>query len=89
MWYATLKRLGIERRTPYALRHSFASLLSHEGWRAHYVARQLGHNARLTEERYGHVMDGLDDAPLLDADTAIRRARESSGTPVGPSERVQ
>jgi integrase len=37
-----------DEATPYALRHSFASLLLHEGRSVVYVARQLGHDARLT-----------------------------------------
>jgi len=40
-----------------------------------YVARQLGHDARLTLSRYGHVIDKLDAAPRLDAETAIQAAR--------------
>jgi len=40
-----------------------------------YVARQLGHDARLTLTTYGHVMDEFEDQPLLDATTAITDAR--------------
>jgi hypothetical protein len=40
-----------------------------------YVARQLGHDARLTLTTYGHVMDEFEDAPQLDAHTAIADAR--------------
>ena len=43
---------GVEGATPYALRHSFASLLLHEGRSVIYVARQLGHDARLTLGTY-------------------------------------
>jgi integrase len=52
---------GAPAATPYALRHSFASLLLHEGRSVIYVARQLGHDARLTLSRYGHVIDELED----------------------------
>jgi integrase len=62
--------------TPYTLRHSFASLLLHEGRSVIYVARQLGHDARLTLSRYGHVIDELEDQPRVPAETAIREARE-------------
>ena len=61
--------------TPYTLRHSFASLLLHEGRSVIYVARQLGHDARLTLTRYGHVIDELEDQPHVPAETAIRKAR--------------
>ena len=48
---------------PYDLRHSFASLLLHEGRSVVSVARQLGHGAGLTLSTYGHVSDELEDAP--------------------------
>lgn len=47
---------GLARTRPYDLRHSFASLLLHEGRSVIYIARQLGHDARLTLSRYGHVI---------------------------------
>jgi integrase len=69
-----------EKTTPYALRHSFASLL-HEGRSMVYVARQLGHDARLTLTTYGHVIDELDDQPRVSAEDAIRAARQGSCVP--------
>ena len=56
-------------------RHSFASLLLHEGRSVIYLARQLGHDARLTLSTYGHVMDEFEDMPRLDAQTVIAEAR--------------
>ena len=46
-----------------------------------YVARQLGHDARLTLTTYGHVIDELDDQPRVPAEDAIRAARETSCVP--------
>jgi integrase len=60
---------------PYTLRHSFCSLLLHEGRSVIYVARQLGHDAKLTLSTYGHVIDELEDAPRVPAEEAIRAAR--------------
>jgi integrase len=57
------------------LRHSFASLLLHEGRSVIYVARQLGHDARLTLTRYGHVIDELERSPRIEAEAAIADAR--------------
>jgi len=71
---------GLERARPYDLRHSFASLLLHEGRSVIYVARQLGHDARLTLTRYGHVIDELEEAPLIEAETTIPSARASLQT---------
>jgi hypothetical protein len=42
-----------------------------------YVARQLGHDARLTLGTYGHVIDELDGAPQMPAEDAIRAARDT------------
>ena len=39
-----LASVGLVGAVPYDLRHSFASLLLHEGRSVHYVARQLGHS---------------------------------------------
>jgi integrase len=64
---------------PYDLRHSFASLLLHEGRSVIYVVRQLGHDARLTLSTYGHVIDEFDDLPHLSAETAISDARAELG----------
>ena len=69
---------GVPAATPYALRHSFASLLLHEGRSVMYVARQLGHGAQLTLSTYGHVIGELDDAPRISAEDAISAARASS-----------
>lgn len=74
-----LAAVGIERARPYDLRHSFASLLLHEGRDVIYVARQLGHGAELTLRTYGHVIDELEDTPRLSAEEAIRLARNGTG----------
>ncbi len=72
-----IKASGIEHARPYDLRHSFASLLLHEGRNVIYVARQLGHDARLTLSVYGHVIEELDGAPHSDAASVIQAAREA------------
>jgi hypothetical protein len=63
-------------------------LLLHEGRSVIYVARQLGHDARLTLTRYGHVMDELEDTPRIEAEGAIADARrnDEQSTPGAVSE---
>lgn len=68
---------GVERARPYDLRHSFASLLLHEGRSVIYAARQLGHDARLTLTVYGHVIEELEGSQHLDAEATIGAAREA------------
>lgn len=77
-WTAALAAAGVAYQRPYDLRHSFASLLLHEGRSAIYVARQLGHSATLTNRTYGHVIDELEDAPRISAEDAIAAARAES-----------
>ena len=53
------------------------------------MARQLGHDARLTLTRYGHVIDELEDRPRIEAEAAIADARlavrtAGSGGHAGP-----
>jgi integrase len=74
---AALDAAGVDAARPYDLRHSFASLLLHEGRSVIYVARQLGHGADLTMGTYGHVIEELEDAPRMPADEAIAAARKA------------
>jgi integrase len=48
VWASALDRAEVAYERPYLLRHSFASLLPHEGRSVIYVARQLGHSTALT-----------------------------------------
>jgi integrase len=66
---------GLTHAHPYDLRHSFTSLLLHGGRSVIDVARQLGHDARLTLTRYGHAIDELEDTPRIEAEAAITKAR--------------
>lgn len=59
----------------YDLRRSLASLLLDEARSVIYVARQLGHEARLTLTTYGHVIDEFEDQPRLSAEDAITAVR--------------
>lgn len=78
VWAKALEDVGLSYQRPYDLRHSFASLLLHEGRSVIYVARQLGHGAQLTMRTYGHVIEELEDAPRIAAEDAIAQARSRS-----------
>lgn len=45
VWYPLLKRLGFERRRPYQLRHTCATLWLSAGENPLWIARQLGHSS--------------------------------------------
>jgi integrase len=67
---------GVPRARPYDLRHSFASLMLHEG-RVGIVdlASQLGHSPTMTLNAYGHVIAELREAPKRSAADQINLAR--------------
>ncbi len=67
--------LGLPRSRPYDLRHSFASLLIHEGVSAVEVARQLGNSVAVALDTYVHVFEELDPSVRLPATASIMAAR--------------
>jgi integrase len=75
----SLDGAGVEHARPYDLRHSYASLLLHEGRSVIYVARQLGHDARLTLSTYGHVMDEFRGCATARCDHRYRRRSHRPG----------
>src|SRR4029077_8882957 len=64
---------------PYDLRHSFASLLLPEGRQPLYVARQLGHSVAVLLSTYAHLIDEYAEAPNIDVDREIAKARRQVG----------
>jgi integrase len=75
VWEPALKAAEVDKVRPYVCRHSFASLLLHEGRSVVYVARQLGHSTAVCLRTYGHVIEELDEAPNITAEDAIIAAR--------------
>jgi integrase len=66
---------GLGQVRPYALRHSFASLLLAEQTNPAEIASQLGHSLQMLFSTYAHVIEDLRGEGRIDADEAIRRAR--------------
>ena len=62
VYAATAKDLGIQTTRPYDLRHSFVSLLIHEGRSIVDIARQAGHAPTMTLATYAHVFDEFEHA---------------------------
>jgi integrase len=61
---------------PYVLRHSFASLLIHEGrLSVAEIAEQMGHSIQMLLDNYTHVIAELRGEDKIPADTQIQRAR--------------
>jgi integrase len=70
---------GVGHARPYDLRHSFVSLLIHEGRNVVDVARQAGHAPTMALNTYAHVFEEFDPADRVSAEERIERARESYG----------
>jgi integrase len=62
---------------PYALRHSFVSLLIQEGRDFREVARLAGHGPEVCARTYAHLFDEWDGAERVPAEEAIRQARQA------------
>jgi integrase len=67
--------VGLRDARPYDLRHSFVSLLIHEGRSVIDVARQAGHAPTMTLDTYAHVFDEFDPDERISAEERIERAR--------------
>jgi Phage integrase family len=74
-WQPACKASGLEGARPYDLRHSFISLLIHEGRSVVDVARQAGHSPTMTLDVYAHVFDEFDIAERISAGDEIKQAR--------------
>ena len=66
---------GVGSPRPYDLRHSFVSLLIHEGRNVVDVARQAGHAPTMALNTYAHVFEEFDPAERVSAEERIERAR--------------
>jgi integrase len=73
---------------PYDLRHSFVSLLIHEGVSIVEVARQAGHSLMTCSSTYAHVIDEFDPSERMTAEAAIREARDELVPLTYPSDTV-
>jgi integrase len=73
-WKPACKATEVSAR-PYDLRHSFVSLLIHEGRNVVDVARQAGHSPTMTLDVYSHVFDEFDITERVSAEDQIVQAR--------------
>jgi integrase len=73
---------GVTNPRPYDLRHSFVSLLIHEGRSVVEVARQAAHSPKMALDTYAHVFDEFALEDRLPAEEQIRRARSGEDVPV-------
>ena len=68
------KRAGV-KVTLYELRHTFCSLLAHEGRSPVYIAAAMGHSLIETQSRYSHIIEDARLSPGKPMAEAIYEAR--------------
>jgi integrase len=69
---------------PYDLRHSFVSLLIHEGRSVIDITRQAGHSPTMALDVYAHVFDEFDPTERVSAAEETSHARRGDGPVLCP-----
>ena len=79
---AAVRAAGLEHRTPYALRHTYASFSIAAGVSLFYLARFMGTSVQQIDKTYGHLLpDSLEQARgLLDTFLAAAPAMPEAGS---------
>lgn len=67
--------VGLGKLTPYALRHTAASLYAAAGWTAVEIAHQLGHSPTESQRTYQHLIHETPPVRRRSVDDYIRQAR--------------
>jgi len=85
VWKPACESAGIDA-APYDLRHTYASLLIHEGRSLAYVAASMGHSTAVTTlTHYSHMFDEQRLATGVRMVDAVADARRSVRNPCAPS----
>jgi integrase len=79
-WNPALKAAGLSHRTPYALRHTFASFAIAAGIPTFEIARMMGTSVVQIESTYGHLLPdsierGRAALEAFDASSAMRQEK--------------
>jgi integrase len=77
-WEPAVKASGQRKRTPYTLRHTFASFNIAAGMSLFHLAKIMGTSVRLLDQTYGHLLPESDEQlrALMDSWDALSRGRK-------------
>ena len=75
VWRPAAKQAGVTA-TPYDLRHTYCSLLAHEGRSATYIQAMCGWSSSRMLDRYAHIIRDAHMSPLQPMPDAIAQARD-------------
>jgi integrase len=74
VFYPACQRAGV-KVDPYELRHTYCSLLAHEGRSPVYIAAAMGHSLIETQSRYSHIIEDARLSPMKPMADPIYEAR--------------
>lgn len=80
VWRPARKRAGLEKVPPYALRHTFASLLIAEGRNAWQVAMLMGNTPEMVMRVYGHLFTEAELSPARPMEEVAIEARHAASS---------
>jgi integrase len=77
-WYPALESAGLPKRSPYSMRHTFASFAIAAGVSLFYLSRLLGSSVQQVDSTYGHLLPDSEEflRGLLDAFDSDRSGQE-------------
>jgi len=73
--------VGIPEATPYALRHSFASLLVQAGWNALEISAEMGNSPEVVQRDYSHIFREFARGERIEPEAVIAHGRASATAP--------
>jgi integrase len=81
-WTPAVRAAGLEHRSPYALRHTYASFAIAAGVSLFELARFMGTSVEQIDRTYGHLLpDSIDRTRAANTFLAAQaQAREEAGT---------
>jgi integrase len=85
-WTPAVRAVGLEHRSPYALRHTYATFAIAAGVSLFELARFMGTSVEQIDERYGHLLPDSHDRAGGALDTflaATEDPRETFGRGMG------
>lgn len=80
VWRPARRRAGLDGVPPYALRHTFASLLIFEGRNAWQVAMLMGNTPEMVLRVYGHVFTEAELSPARPMEEVAVEARHAAAS---------
>ena len=77
-WYPALRAAGTDKRVPYAMRHTYASVSIAAGVSLFELSRFMGTSAQMLDKTYGHLSPDARDRARTALDLFITTAAEAA-----------